>query len=333
MIECCKYEPASRPEAKLIVRGLKELYQVVKTREGVAKPVTPPSSAVPPPAAPAAAAAAAAAVATPALSPASLEGDSGTSKPKQLRSSSNASGAPPSPRKQVGNGPYVGLTANEHDEASSSASPNENGLFRNVVLSSAMLTKEGRLRWVQFQDAHPSQCEGFLKLAFGETAKPSKYYAVLMLDVLYYFKSNKKGEKNIGRLLLDHKLQVAIQDVGGKKFELRIKTGTEEVIRCVLGSMDELKTWNTVMIKKKKKSGFHLEKLKKQKTKNKKLKTKTKKGSAGRRFFLSGRERMFSSPRTVWTYSVDSKRKSSFFSSPFFWISVDAFALCGFKRS
>jgi hypothetical protein len=256
VIECCKYEPKARPESKLIVRGLKELFQVVKAREGV-NAVSAATTAT------AAAAATTTTSAAPAdqPKPSSTPPSSSLSLPevtnKPLRSSSSSSGAPPaSPRRQLGTGPYVGLTCAEHDEESARSLPAENGLFRSVFPATAMASRHGRLRWIQFQDAAPSQCEGWIKIAFGESNKPTKYFAILLHDVIYYFKNNKKGEKNLGRVLLDVGVQVSILDKGAKKSELCISNGTGETIRLVVSSMEELKAWNTVIEKKRKSHDF-----------------------------------------------------------------------------
>jgi hypothetical protein len=85
------------------------------------------------------------------------------------------------------------------------------------------------------------------KIGFGDASKASKYYAVLVQDVVYYFKNNKKGEKNLGRMLLDRKIEIGLQDKGGKKFELTIVTGSGESVRFQ-ASVEELKTWNTALL-------------------------------------------------------------------------------------
>lgn len=243
MIECCKYEPGARPEARLIVRGLKELFQVVKSREGASAAPAVPAA----PAAGAASTEAKTASSSSAASPQKLD----VVAPKQLRSSSTSSSAPPiSPRRQHGAGPYVGLTSCEADEETAKSLPAENGLFRAVYPIASMSSRQGRLRWVQFQDAAPSQCEGWVKIAFSDSSKPAKHYAILMQDVIHYFKHNKKGERSLGRIFLDVQVQVNIVDKGAKKSELIIANGTGETVRLVVSSMEELKNWNTVRRRK-----------------------------------------------------------------------------------
>ncbi len=244
VIECCKYEPSQRPEAKVMVRGLKELHRVVAEREKTA--AAPTKSASAPLPTRSFESPLVTAVAIPAPAPLTA-----VVTPTPAVAVSSADGAPMqrSPRRAaigMGAGPYVGLVATPEDEAAASAAVNENAVFRGLTFGSGASIKEARLRWILFQDASPNQHEGWLKVAFGDSSKSAKYFCVLVNDVLYYFKNNKKGEKNVGRLILDSQLDVSLQDKN-KKHEIVLINALKQTLR-LLGTLDELKQWSAALL-------------------------------------------------------------------------------------
>jgi hypothetical protein len=235
VLECCKYEPTQRPEAKVMVRGLKELFKVVSDRELKQQPSVqrspPPQqqqlpAEIPKLVVPIAVVLPAVVVAAP-LSPTAI----------LVSSNSSARFADLG----LGAGPYIGLSPSAEDEAAASPLPNESGMFRAIALSGGS-AREGRPRWLLFQDATPSEHEGWLKVAFGESGKSVKLYCLLLGGIVYYFKNNKKGEKNVGRLLLDAQLEAGPLQEKGKKSELTLTTGHKQTVR-LLGPAEELKAW------------------------------------------------------------------------------------------
>jgi hypothetical protein len=240
VLECCKYEPSQRPEAKVMVRGLKELFKVVSDREQQQQPppsVVQPQQRSPPPQQKQLPAEIPKLVVPIAVLPALVI--AAPLSPTALLVSSN--GGARFADLGLGAGPYIGLTPSADDEAAASPMPNESGMFRAIALSGGS-AREGRPRWLLFQDATPSEHEGWLKVAFGESGKSAKLYCLLLGGIVYYFKNNKKGEKNVGRLLLDAQLEAGPLQEKGKKSELTLMTGHKQTVR-LLGPAEELKTW------------------------------------------------------------------------------------------
>lgn len=262
VIHCCKYEPKDRPEAKVLVRGVKELLKVVSEREKVAvgdisspratsaAPVSPDGkSSVP--------------------GTDNSNSPAGVSSPRDERSGSRGGAAsevsprpprldllPGSSATSLGLGglgaplpPYVGITPTEDDYELASMLPDENGMFRSIPLSSKL--GDHRLKWIFFQDANPNQHAGWLKMAAGpDFKKDVKYFFVLCLDVLYFFKNNKKGERNLGRILIDSSMEFAVQETGKKKLELTLTNWLKKAVR-LRGSVDEIRPFNSALLEAK----------------------------------------------------------------------------------
>ena len=240
-IECCKYEPAQRPEAKVLVRGLKELLKIVLQR---AKTEAAPKSPEIPPV-----------VVSDAPSSANTSEPTTPPRlavPESVLLSPRADLQEPWP-------PYVGLIPSDEDNELASMAPSENGLFRGVRVSSKLGGR--RLKWIQFQDATPSDHQGPLKASFGpDHKKELKLYFVLCSDVLYYFKSNKKGEKNIGRILVDSSIDIALGEIGKKKMGIVLTNWVDESVRLI-GPLEDIKAFNSALLQAKSADMLNLPKV------------------------------------------------------------------------
>lgn len=212
VLACCAYEPASRPEAKVIVKGLRALHALLAgQQDGPAGDAT-------------------------------HEGAGGTTR--QARSGSNA--APPAAMAAKPEDAYDGLVPSA-DDPSPSGLPNEKSAMRAYVaftcraIAPEQLLRHRR-RWLALQDVPDSALQGWLEIQFPSAKRKSKLYAALVGDVLFYWLKQRKPDVNVGRILVDRSAKVDIEEVGKKKVELRIVGWRGEEFR-VHGKRALLEQW------------------------------------------------------------------------------------------
>jgi hypothetical protein len=100
-----------------------------------------------------------------------------------------------------------------------------------------------RRRWLALHDVPSEMLQGWLEIQLpGPKKKTFKLYFALVVDVLYYWKTNKKPEVNLGRLLVDKSIKIDLLEVGKKKFELRL-IGWKAEEFYIRGKAPLLKQW------------------------------------------------------------------------------------------
>lgn len=267
VIACCAYEPTQRPDAKTILRGLRELLTVVQKREAAAAAPAEPRAPSPRPTP---------VPVTPLASSTEHEQPVSSALPRTRAASLPTVAAAVVAAPVVASGPYQGRSPSPLDMAPSGL-PREKVLIAEARVrvcaclvclicglqsftrslcafcATPMDSKplpDVRRRWVPLSAVPASAPQATLELEYG-TKKRSHIKALFVLwgDVLFYWpKGSKRIDYNIGRILVDRSLRVQLLEVGKKKTQLRLVGWNGEEF-SLLAKPPVLQQWHDAIVK------------------------------------------------------------------------------------
>lgn len=207
VLACCVYNPAERPEAKMIVKGLRELHSLQLEREKNTEGAGAASSTTP--------------TTTTATTTTTTTTKEVVASPRRgtLDGSLDVDAAIyRTMRPSMGSPIPTGLPCENHVMRGLTMLCSSSGArwFRDEDLATY------RHRWVPIQDVPASALQQSLEVHLHNSKKKVKYHCVLYGNTFYYYRSNKKPEVNIGRILLDKSALISLDQDGKKNHVIRI---------------------------------------------------------------------------------------------------------------